>query len=270
MPVYAGVRTWPDHLYVRVAGEIRSQGGTQVLEQFTFGVRLGQLWTEGSINPDATEVSNRDLPDDDDLRTALTTTVEPAVRTLFALPQFAREVFVTQIGLNAMIDGGVNAKYRSDSPVYVYPGQPGDVAVIRGGSADALGMQYHYPPQIAVAITTLTSATRGLASKGRMFLPCPVTELGPDWRMPEVIADTLAAASATFLQSLCFVNTFVGDTMPTAFVPMVISPQGPITKPYTARPITGTRCGRVLDTMRSRRNALAEAYETATVAPFTP
>lgn len=110
------------------------------------------------------------------------------------------------------------------------------------------------PAQVAWAVTLGTAASRGLASRGRFFLPTPTVAIGADGRVSESAA--LARANQ--------VAQLVADI--TAAVPGfsvgVVSNVGAGAR----RPVTHVEMGRVLDTMRSRRRSLDEARVVATTS----
>jgi hypothetical protein len=250
---------WSGHILLRVAGELFDATNGSAVEQFSFGLRLGCKTLGGATPADIPLPQNP--PDDAKLRTWLTATVVPAVSSLFNTPLLAKECRVTQIGLNAINGGGPTPVYRSNSPVYVYPGQPGDVAAITGKSTTT-AMAYHYPPQIACVVSTVTAAQRGYASKGRFYLAAPSADLAADWRLPLTHAQEYASKAATFISALRFTD----PPLPGEWRPCIVSPmQTAAGSGPTVRSITGVRVGRVLDTMRSRRTSMIESYETHTL-----
>jgi len=103
-------------------------------------------------------------------------------------------------------------------------------------------------PQISLAITTETAARRGRAHAGRFYLPLPGSAPDTDGRLSAADALFYAQAAGGFLDDL-------NDALP-GWQAAVMSDLG------VTRPITGVRCGRVLDTIRSRRNAFVEDYAT--------
>lgn len=106
------------------------------------------------------------------------------------------------------------------------------------------------PYQIAVVVSKLTGFS-GSRNRGRMFLPPPATaELTAAGRL-DVAGVTAIAAGIT-----AWKNSLIGD----GFTPVLVSPS------QSANiVITSFRVGNVLDTMRSRRNALAEVYTSIAV-----
>jgi len=113
-----------------------------------------------------------------------------------------------------------------------------------------------YPPQVAL-VMTLAAPSRGPAHLGRCYLP----------------GVTLAVDASTFLLSntsgvnvvLADFKTYVEallDAMYDSFTVgeglVNVSPSG---ASGTIQEVSEYRCGRVLDTMRSRRRSLPESYE---------
>lgn len=112
------------------------------------------------------------------------------------------------------------------------------------------------PPQTAVAISLLTAKKRGLAHRGRFFLPVLGYTTGPDGRMSAVRQAGLGAAVVTMLQDL---NTALGPNQ----VLGVVSDR----RTGASNPVTDIAVGRVYDTIRSRRKKLVEDYLTLPLSP---
>jgi len=123
------------------------------------------------------------------------------------------------------------------------------------------GTQGPYPFQIALVATLQTDAARGLASKGRIFLPCPRYPIdGADRR----ISSANALAAATWVAGLI---TAVND-VPNVGSVYVFSAGGNrngVLTPGTRRLVNAVSVGTVLDTMRSRRTNLVEQRSVAPV-----
>lgn len=148
--------------------------------------------------------------------------------------------------LNAI---GPDGKYASssESNVYDLPNAP----VV--GNTEAPSKV----PQIALAVSWGTERARGHASKGRIYVPMPSVEPASTGRVPTATCQTLATAWATQIDELNDIIQGVGQERPIASVVSGIS--------GAWAPITTVRVGNVLDTQRSRRSALVEAYSTADV-----
>lgn len=107
-------------------------------------------------------------------------------------------------------------------------------------------------PQLSLCVSLMTAASRGRASKGRYY---PPTALAPG------DLDTTNGVISTVAASYCATSNaqLIADlnAIGTAKV-IVFSHIGQV-----GREVTGIRVGRVMDTIRSRRSALAEQYEVA-------
>lgn len=123
-----------------------------------------------------------------------------------------------------------------------------------GTEVKGTGTSVVYPPQTALVVTT-AAANRGNARYGRFYLPMINVPLEPDLRIHVNQAVTIGAASTAYLKALS--RAFVipnGLPHPT---PVNISMLGQ----GRQQPITRIRVGRVLDTVRTRRRQLEEAYQ---------
>lgn len=116
------------------------------------------------------------------------------------------------------------------------------------------GTTPRYPPQVSIAVTTLTDARRGYASRGRFYLPPCSKFINTDGRMDAVDALGMATRTAQWVDE---VTDLLGA--PAA----VFSDVGS----GTTRSITAIGVGRVLDTQRRRRRSLLEEREEAPVNP---
>jgi hypothetical protein len=120
-----------------------------------------------------------------------------------------------------------------------------------------------HPAQIALVATLLGVPARGVASKGRMYLPGVFSGVGLDGK----ISTQTSLDIATNLRQFLFdVAQYAG----TPNVPMLASP-GSLNRDGTPRlggsgpknsQITAVKVGNVFDTQRRRRNGFAEAYQT--------
>lgn len=144
---------------------------------------------------------------------------------------------------------GVDGKALPDTAKYYSPVSP-----VQGAAAvQAL------PPQIALVATMANSLPRGLATKGRMFLPGVNASVDSTGHVPTFTTTSIA----TNLQ------TFFGAIMNDADTPgrAVLASLGNSLqlRPGAIRNVTQVRVGNVYDTQRRRRNALMEAYQTKPV-----
>lgn len=139
---------------------------------------------------------------------------------------------------------GTDGKYKED-PVVV------NVVDCPGGSVEVDNVQQLVPPQSALVISLVT-ARRGPTGKGRFYLPMPVVGVSADTlQISDGFRDSVASSAQTFLNNL---NNQPG--MDVLDLQVVVAS----TKGYNT-PVTGVRVGRVLDTVRSRRRGLLEAYD---------
>jgi hypothetical protein len=134
---------------------------------------------------------------------------------------------------------GPDGLYRGD-PAVRFVNQPGGGAGLR------------YPPQVALAVSLLTGI-RGPSRRGRIFLPSPVWGLANDFLIAEADARGVATSVAQLIRDL---NNAPGVD-PLNFPNVVIAS----TKGFNTR-VSAAQCGRVLDTIRSRRTSLDEKYPT--------
>lgn len=117
----------------------------------------------------------------------------------------------------------------------------------------------HNPPQTAIVATLGTSAARGRAHAGRMFLPAiGDPAVGNDGRITVAKAQQVADLVAVFLNNLNNWPGFDGVTTPEVNIMSKLD--------GSHRKVNHVRVGRVLDTMRSRRSGLSEGYQTTELA----
>jgi len=138
---------------------------------------------------------------------------------------------------------GLDGKYLDD-PVEAEP--------VPGGISGADSAVRH-PNQVACCVSTGTGSNIGLAKRGRFYLPLPadgITEAGKIDPGRAVLRADLSAELFTDLNVLMEAGT--GDSANIVIMSQVGA--------GTTSGVTKVRCGVVLDTMRSRRNALSEDY----------
>jgi hypothetical protein len=104
------------------------------------------------------------------------------------------------------------------------------------------------PLQSSVCVSLVTGRA-GPSGKGRFFLPMPAAALDATWRLPIAKADAIAANAAATLDGLAAV-----------LIPCVVSSKGFRTE------VTAVRVGRVVDTIRTRRNAMVEEHQVRPLA----
>lgn len=118
-----------------------------------------------------------------------------------------------------------------------------------------------YPPQLSLAVTLKSSLTRGLGSKGRMYLPGVTHGVGSDGHISAGSIGPHADVLKTFFDG---VNTDLGirgQVINASFGRAGTPPTVGVNKE-----ITQILLGNVFDTQRRRRNALAETYTARAIA----
>jgi len=148
-----------------------------------------------------------------------------------------------------------NGQYGANEPVVSFPAT--QILGARVGNPN--------PPQLALVATLIGGSGKGLAGKGRMYLP-GVSE----------VVDTTGHLGTTFCAALAtklaaFFNTV--DAIPGAPGHAINVSRGhKLTGDFAGQhvgarnvKINGVRIGNVYDTQRRRRNALAETYSAAVV-----
>jgi hypothetical protein len=110
-----------------------------------------------------------------------------------------------------------------------------------------------YPPQVALAVT-LVADNRGPARFGRLFLPGPAEAMGNDMRLSVASATGYAEAVTNFLKDVSDAIDLGGTESAQG---ENISSRGTGGQ-GTRQTIDHVEVGRVLDTLRTRRNNLLE------------
>ena len=142
------------------------------------------------------------------------------------------------------------------------------------GVTDPLNVVYHtyttppqganggtaMPPQSSLVCTLTSAISRGLAAKGRMYIP-GFAGGGPDatGHISSTAVGNIATALQTFING---VNTDVG-----AGFHVINASFGSVkhSLPGVNAVVTGIKVGNVYDTQRRRRNGLVEAYTAKTI-----
>lgn len=117
------------------------------------------------------------------------------------------------------------------------------------------------PPQIALVATLVAGSGKGLAGKGRMYLPGVSAGIDDTGHIASGTTQAIATQLAAFFNSINASMDAPGQAINASKGHKKLLGVG-------ARnvPINGIRVGNVFDTQRRRRNALAETYSTAVVA----
>lgn len=135
---------------------------------------------------------------------------------------------------------GEDGKYLEDAVVYDY-----ETAVTgqASGSVEA---------QRSLALTFGSGKNRGAGRFGRIYIPMYAQTVGTDGYISVPNANAIVAAGATLLRAL---TTAFKDINPGTeeITPIVLSDKTEINNP-----INRVRIGRLVDTMRSRRNKIKE------------
>lgn len=147
---------------------------------------------------------------------------------------------------------GIDGRYASD-------GETRELSIGVGGGVGGGGRPVFYnAPQVALAITLRTNATRGLAKAGRFYLPAPSFQADNN---TGTILDGQASAMASFWGGWL-------DGLNTSVIGLQIGAQAVVMSKGrnngaglgVTRAVTAVDCGVVLDTIRSRRNQIDERY----------
>lgn len=112
-----------------------------------------------------------------------------------------------------------------------------------------------YIPQGALVYTLVSLKWKDPGRYNRFYLPTSVPTASTGWRLTEAQADAAAAACGLFINAL----DTIGNNSSTT--PVVASPVGT----GTTIIISEVRVGRLIDTQRRRRNAIAEDYSTVPI-----
>ncbi len=127
-----------------------------------------------------------------------------------------------------------------------------DYGPVMLGGTGAIGKA----PQTALAVSLNTTAPLDRV-KGRMYLPAPAYVPQDDGRISPANAAAAANAAATFINNI---NNQPGIDQSPGTVAVVASTKG------TNWKIDAVRVGRVLDTIRTRRNQMVEDYSQVAIA----
>jgi hypothetical protein len=106
-----------------------------------------------------------------------------------------------------------------------------------------------YPPQVALVVSLLTNETRGLAARGRFYLPAPA--LG-------ITTATALLNTSQVVTAVGHITTFL-NAINTAMDPYRVAVASNV-RDGMIREVKNVRVGNVLDTIRSRRTSIPETY----------
>jgi hypothetical protein len=221
----------PPHLRISFTGTL----GTNVPapEIFSFGVNAGfQIGSGGSEQKAALETLAADLGN--------------SMAGLFqqcSTPAKITRVRVASIGIDNKVRRDANGAFvQGDSTLAIPGGDP--------------GVPLPFQCALVVSLRTLFDGPTG---RGRFYLPLPaVTVNGADGLITETRRDAIAASSVTALNSM--------NTKLEAFAPglrIAVISAGSVTKslPPAFHKVNKVGVGKVVDTLRTRRNNLSEVME---------
>jgi hypothetical protein len=142
------------------------------------------------------------------------------------------------------------------------------------GGTDGANVKYSYPtgsvvggvatetlpPQCSVVLSLLSDRPRGLASKGRMYLPGISSSPGTSGKLSSTVAGNIATQCETFFNGVR-AHADIPNT------PILVAKGTGLFPELTAQNdyIQTIRVGDVIDTQRRRRNGLAEIYINKTL-----
>lgn len=114
-------------------------------------------------------------------------------------------------------------------------------------------------PQASIAVSLVTDLPRGLASKGRIFLPSGFGDVGnTDGKLSTVTTNAIATRTKTFLDAI---NTIGDSVVPAGAIAITSN-----VRTGAVNTVTGVRVGNLVDVQRRRRNRLTETYVDAALS----
>ncbi len=150
---------------------------------------------------------------------------------------------------------GTDGKSDANDTVYATPS-----AKTNGAGTGIL------PPQCALVATLTGPQARGLASKGRMYLPGITTPVGGNGKITSTAVSNIGTPLKAFLTAVnastatddVVINASHGQLTKGAGGQLIpkVGGYGPVNKA-----VTGLKIGDVYDTQRRRRNGLVETYQ---------
>lgn len=142
---------------------------------------------------------------------------------------------------------GEDGKYIGEPKIYDFnvPGQ---------GSGS-----FNVPPQDSIVISHLTEAKRGLAYRGRTYLPAGFGDATANGKLSSATINTILTKFTTFFNAI---NTI---TTTTTGLPIKVIVNSNV-RSGMSRYVTALSVGNLVDTQRRRRNRLSEAYVDAALS----
>lgn len=117
-----------------------------------------------------------------------------------------------------------------------------------------------FPPQVAVVCTLLAGTGKGLAGKGRMYIPGVSHSVQQGGRMHTDSAASVSLNLKTFMDAVNAAPSVEGILINASQGRLTAGGSGPI-----SRVVNELRVGTVYDTQRRRRNGLVEEYSSRTL-----
>ena len=142
---------------------------------------------------------------------------------------------------------GTDGKYLEDAKIYDY------AAPVTGT------INYAMAPQDSVVVSLLTATKRGLANRGRIYLPSGFADVGSNGKLTTANQTAIANRFVTFINAVNGVGTSTGAYT----VACIASGVGA----GAMRNITSIEVGNLMDSQRRRRNRLTEIYVAADLTP---
>lgn len=118
-----------------------------------------------------------------------------------------------------------------------------------------------YPPQIALVATLIAGSGKGLAGKGRMYLPGICEPIDATGHLTGAYTTKVATQLAAFFNTINASFDIPGQVINASKGREKLLGIG-----ARSVPVNGVRVGNVYDTQRRRRNGFSEAYSHAVVA----
>jgi hypothetical protein len=176
------------------------------------------------------------------------------VRTFINSSVFNTQTVLTFVKFNKINEQGRYASAQESFTSFL-SGTSGPLATGKGTSTT------YVPPQSTLAVTLHTARVRGPGSRGRFFVPAPAVAaaVGADGRLAAGDVGPVSSLGLQVQTLLTNLNNHPGFDAGQGPRVVVATPGGRGAPEGDNVPVTGWSIGRVVDTQRSRRNALLEA-----------
>lgn len=162
-----------------------------------------------------------------------------------AAAKITNQAELDYVKVNAIANDG---KYRDETTYGNY-----DLG-IRGNETN---FTYYKPFQVSKVVTLETGNSRGLAHRGRFYLPTPANLVNANGTISVSVDDVITFS--TFIKNL----QLVVDEETRVWRPAVVSPLGGVLGRWN--PVTATSMDNVLDTQRRRTRQMARTRTSAPV-----